>query len=549
MTFIEMYPVLTVVPPILAIILVIATKRVLISLGIGIVSAALLVANFDIVQTLNLVWTALSGIFWSYEDGAPNWGKIFILLFLVTLGVVTSLVMMSGGTTAFAEWTLKRIKTRRGAQLLAAGLGTAIFIDDYFNALAVGQVGRPVTDCHHVSRAKLSYLIDSTSAPVAILAPFSSWGASIIGILAPLVAAAHLPFSEAEAFIRAAAMNFYAIGALILIYCVIAFEIDFGPMRKEERRAIVDKVVLDPEASAPGQLSENLPRHEPGAMRALIVPFILLVIGVIGGMLLTGYWAIISSGEAGAAAITPMDMLANTDVSMALNFGGGAGLLGALYYYFRYTRPNPLFDLKVFWQGVLSGAQSMMGAISILVFAWMLGELIGALGTGEFLGSVVESMSLPAIWLVPVMFLVAAGMAFATGTSWGSFGILLPIAGHILAQVPGGNDVLIAAFGAVLAGAVWGDHCSPISDTTILSATGAGAPLITHVNTQLPYAIAGAVCAFIGYILYAVTSNGIVGFVAMLTAIAIFVFGARLLYPSISEVDMERRLAESDASA
>lgn len=513
---IAQYPALSLVPPVVAILLVIASKKVLPSLGIGILAAALLVADFSLTGTAKQVWGAFSEIFWDYEASDVNWYSVLILLFLVVLGVITSLVMMAGGTYAFAEWMMTRIKSRRAAQILAAGLGMAIFIDDYFNALAVGQVARPITDRHNVSRAKLAYLIDSTSAPVAVLAPFSSWGASIIGIMAPLIAASSLDNSDAGAFLVSAGMNFYAIGALFLLWLVVLFNINVGPMRTEERRAVVDNQVFDPNVEIPGQLAEDLPRHEPGARRALIVPFVLLVVGVIAAIMLTGY---LSSG-----ALHPLEMLANTDVPTALNYGGLIGLVAAIYYYFRYTRKDPGFSTSTFFKGAYSGITAMMPAIYILVFAWMLGSLIKAIGTGEYIGQLVAQTTISPAWLVPLLFVVASAMAFATGTSWGSFGILLPLAASILSAVPAGDTVLLAAFGAVLAGAVFGDHCSPISDTTILSSTGATCHLITHVNTQLPYALIGATASLLGYIVFALTLSGLAGFATMLLAIAVLAF-------------------------
>lgn len=518
---IAMYPALSLVPPVVAILLVIVTKKVLPSLGIGILTAAALVADFGLTGTLKSVWGVFSAIFWDAEGSVVNWSSVYILLFLLILGVITSFVMMAGGTYAFAEWMMTRIKSRRGAQTLAAGLGMGIFIDDYFNALAVGQVARPITDRHNVSRAKLAYLIDSTSAPVAVLAPFSSWGASIIGILAPLVAAAGLPYTDAGAFLASAGMNFYAIGALLLIWLTIVWNINIGPMRVEEKRAVNDNQPFDPKVEVPGELTGDLPRHEPGARRALIVPFVVLVLGVIASILLTGF---LESGS-----LSPMDMLANTDVPSALVYGGLLGLFASAYYYFRYTIRDPEFGAMTFVKGAASGANSMLPAIYILILAWMLGDLIEQLNTGVYIGELVTAANLTAGWLVPLLFIVAAIMAFSTGTSWGSFGILLPLTAQILSAVPNGNTVLIAAFGAVLAGAVFGDHCSPISDTTILSSTGASCHLITHVNTQLPYALMGACSSLVGYAAYAVTLNSAAAFISMLLSTFLLALAAKQL--------------------
>ncbi len=513
---------LTLLPPLIAIVLVVLTKKVVLSLGVGVLAAAAILAALNPLETLRLVGVAFGQIFWS--EGALNAYYVNILVFILALGVITSLVMMAGGSQAFSEWAITRIRSRRGAQVLGAGLGIAIFIDDYFNALAVGQVTRPVTDRHQVSRAKLAYLIDSTSAPVSVLAPFSSWGASIIGILAPIVAASALTISEVEAFIGAAVTNYYAIAAILTVLVIVTLGVDFGPMRAEERRAIDHGHTYDPDLAIPGELSADLPVHEPGAKRSLIIPFLALVAGVLGGIAWTGY----SSGGSWA----PLDVLANTDVTQALLYGGALGLGTALYYYARYTGANPRFSLKTLGRGIVEGLKSMLPAVYILLLAWALGSLISQLGTGAYLGGLVEAADVTAAWLVPVMFVMAGLMAFATGTSWGSFGILLPIAGDIMNTI-GDTEHLVPALGAVLAGAVFGDHCSPISDTTILSSTGAGCNVITHVVTQLPYALVGAAAALAGYVALALSGSSVIGLVVVVVVLVALLLGLRAAFPAL----------------
>lgn len=507
---VDQFPILTILPPVIAIIAAIVSRRVVLSLGLGVVLAALLVENFNPLGTLSQIWSAFAAIFWVSEDGAVNTDQVFNLIFLLLLGIITALVLMAGGTEAFSDWAVKHIKSRRGAKLLGAFLGIAIFIDDYFNALAVGQVARPVSDRFKVSRAKLAYIIDSTAAPVSVLAPFSSWGASIIGLMAPIVAAAAVAPNGVMGFLGAAAANYYAIGAVVAVFLVIIFSLEIGPMRREERRALAEGQTFAEDAEIPGELSEDLPVHRPGALRALIVPFVFLVLGVIGSMFFTGYM------ESGSA--NPMDMLASTLVPNSLLYGGLIGLVASAYYYFRYTSNNKKFDAGTLFKGIAEGSKSMLPAIYILILAWMLGTVVEALGTGEYLGGLVQASGLPTQWLVPLMFVVAAAMAFATGTSWGSFGLLIPLAGDILLSV-GATDMVLPALGAVLAGAVMGDHCSPISDTTILSSTGAGCEVVTHVSTQLPYALVTAVAALIGYISVALTHNVWVGLIVTLVVL------------------------------
>src|SRR5690625_2075457 len=500
------YPILTLLPPFLAIILVIVTRTVLISLGAGIVVAGLVLAEFNPLAMMVWVWDAIVRLFWA--EGELNWFTILIVAFLFLLGIITALVMMSGGAAAFTEWAAKRIKTRRGAQVLTGLLGMIILIDDYFNALAVGQVARPITDRYRVSRAKLAYLIDSSSAPVVVLMPLSSWGATIMGIMAPVLAASALMVSQLEAFILAAVMNYYASAALVLLWLTILLGIDFGSMRREEQRAVEGNGLHRADDVAPAQLNDSVPMHTRGAMRALILPFVVLFIGVIIGMyvsggIIGGSWAL-------------LDTLENTDVAIALNVGGIAALLVALYYCLRYTKNSTKFQVGTRRRGVLHGAKSMLGAVWILLFAWVLGDLIGELGTGEYLASLVEALAMPAVWLIPALFIISALLAFATVSSWGSFWILLPLAGEMMNAVQGGDALLIASFGAVLAGAVWGDHSSPISDTTILSSTGAACSIPTHVSTQLPYAFVGALAALVGYVVYALTSSGVIGLIVTL---------------------------------
>ncbi|AZA10563.1 Na+/H+ antiporter NhaC family protein [Corynebacterium gerontici] len=508
---VEAHPVLTILPPIIAITLAIITRKVLLSLGLGIIAAGILLANFAPGASIANVWNAFAANF--YSEGEINTGSIYIMVFLLLLGVITALILMSGGSAAFSDWAASKIKSRRGAQGLAVLLGIAIFIDDYFNALAVGQIAKPVTDKYKVARAKLAYVIDSTSAPVAVLAPFSSWGASIIGLLAPVVAASAYTGSPMQAFLSAAAANYYAIGAVIFVLLVVFFQIDIGSMRREEYRAIAKGETFSAEDEIPGELSEDLPVHDPGKIRALVIPFIVLVVGVVGTMMITG------GLEGGSWSL--LDMFANTKVNESLIIGGTLGTIAALACYIAVTRQNPDFHAGVLGRGVAGGAKSMMPAIAILLLAWTLGSLIGELGTGNYLASLVEGANVSVNWLIPLMFLIAGFMAFSTGTSWGSFGLLIPIAGEIMVSL-NEPDFLVPAIGAVLAGAVLGDHCSPISDTTILSSTGAGCSHIVHVATQLPYALIGGTAALLGYVTLAITSSAGIGLIVTLLSLLAF---------------------------
>lgn len=509
------------VPPLLAILMVILTRRVLLSLGVGILSAGLLLAEFSITETFSIIWDAFKGIF--VDGGELNTWNVYIILFLLILGVITAFVNISGGSRAFGEWALKRVKTRAGAQILTAVLGIIIFIDDYFNALAVGQVSRPITDRHRISRAKLAYIIDSTSAPICVVSPISSWGAFIIALIGGILADhAITGYTAFSAFLQIAPMNLYVWAAIGLVFITSYRGIDFGKMREHEQRAINTGEVYDPEKDIPGELKNDLPVSEKGTVGDLIWPIIALVAGTVSAMLWTGYQAVAADGgEASLLAI-----FENTDVSTSLLYGGLFGLLVSLIFFFRQMSSSTAITGSALGTGFVEGIKSMLPAVYILIFAWTIVTLIGSLQTGEYLAGLVESSNLNIGLLPVILFLVAGVMAFATGTSWGSFGILLPIAGEIAAATD--VSILLPAMAAVLAGAVFGDHCSPISDTSILSSTGAGSNHIDHVITQLPYAITGAVIASIGFVALGLTGSTLAGLGVTIILLVLFaVFGKK----------------------
>ncbi|MFS0688893.1 Na+/H+ antiporter NhaC family protein [Sporosarcina sp. 179-K 8C2 HS] len=499
----------SILPPIVAIVMVLATKRVLLSLGSGIVTAALLVASFSPVDTLQNLWTAMIVSFWS--EGELNTYNIFIMVFILLLGVITAFVSLSGGSRAFAEWAVKRIKTRRGAKLLTVLLGILIFVDDYFNSLAVGQIARPITDQHRISRAKLAYFIDSTSAPICVISPISSWGAFLIGQLALIFGtSAAISYSPLSAFLMMAPMNFYVIATLAMVFFFAWTNIDYFEMKRHETRAQEKGELFDPNKEIPGQLKEDFPVHSYGRVIDLIAPIITLVIVTLGMMIWTGYRI------GGSASI--WTIFENTDVPLSLMVGGLAGTVLAAVLYLSQMGKNETASYSLVGKAFISGVGAMMPAILILIFAWGLTHLIGVLETGPFLSSVVEQSNVPVNFLPAIMFVLAGLMAFSTGTSWGSFGILLPIAGTIMINAE--PELLLPALSAVLAGAVFGDHCSPISDTTILSSTGAGSNHMDHVSTQLPYALISAGIAVIGYLVLGLTGSVWIGLAAVIVLIA-----------------------------
>ncbi|BCB05486.1 Na+/H+ antiporter NhaC family protein [Bacillus sp. KH172YL63] len=497
-------------PPLLAILMVILTRRVLLSLGVGIVASAFLLADFSLTKTFSFMWDAFKGIFVS--DGELNTWNVYIIFFLLILGVITAFVNISGGSRAFGEWAMKRVKTRKGAQLLAAVLGIIIFIDDYFNALAVGQVSRPITDRHKISRAKLAYIIDSTSAPICVVSPISSWGAYIIGIIGSILAAHSITeYTAFSAFIQMIPMNLYVWAAILLVVMVAYKGLDFGKMKEHEVRALETGALYDPEKEIPGELKNDLPVSTKGTVGDLVWPIVALVVGTVSMMLWTGYEAV------GAFDLLPI--FENTDVTKSLLYGGLFGMFVALVFFLRQVMMKGI-ETRAVGTAVVEGIKSMLPAVYILIFAWTIVTLIDQLQTGTYLAGLVETSNLPMQALPVILFLVAGIMAFSTGTSWGSFGILLPIAGEIAAATD--VSILLPAMAAVLAGSVLGDHCSPISDTTILSSTGAGSNHIDHVITQLPYAIIGAVVASIGYLVLGFTGSTLLGLAVVIILIVAF---------------------------
>ncbi|PAV28730.1 sodium:proton antiporter [Virgibacillus profundi] len=483
----------SIIPALLMLLLVLLTRKVLLSLGAGIIVGALMIRDFNILGTLNEIWTIFYEIF--FVDGSLNIGNILLLSFLLLLGMMTAFLQASGGSRAFGEWMIKRVKTRTGAQVMTAVLGLIIFIDDYFNSLAVGQIARPLTDRHKISRAKLAYFIDSTSAPVTVLSPISSWGAYIIGILGGLFAVNGITdIQPLEAFIKMIPLNLYALSAVLLVFLVAYLKLDIGAMRTHEKRAIETGELLNPEQdSVPGDLGDTFEPHKSGKIFHLLVPIGVLIIATVVSMLITGA----NESEGGA---TLLSIFANTNVNLSLFIGGLIAVLTALVFHLQQNEPRSN-TFKIF----IEGTKTMMPAIYILLLAWMIGSVIGSLETGEYLAQIVSDASISSSLLPFLFFLIAGIMALATGTSWGTFGIMLPIAAEV--AVITDISMLLPTLAAVLAGSVFGDHCTPISDTTILSSTGAGANHIDHVLTQLPYAFIAAGAACIGYLVIGFTNQ------------------------------------------
>ncbi|MGX2969682.1 Na+/H+ antiporter NhaC family protein [Ursidibacter sp. B-7004-1] len=489
----------SVVPAALALILAIVTRKVLLSLGVGIIVGAFMLSS-DILGGFSYLKNITIALV--YADGEFSFGKIQILVFLLLLGIFTSLLTYSGSNQAFANWAKKHIKDRRGAKLLTACLVFVTFIDDYFHSLAVGAIARPVTDKFKVSRAKLAYILDSTAAPMCVLMPVSSWGASIIATIGGLLATYSITeYTAMSAFISMSAMNFYAIFALILVFIVSYTSLDIGSMARFERAALNAE-----------QQSENKEVETKGRVYALIVPILVLIITTVTSMIYTGAETLETFSLLGA--------FENTNVNLSLVIGGSAGVIAVILC------TLGLIKSEDYPKAIWLGCKSMFGAIAILVLAWLISSVVKDMHTGDYLSTLVAGIIDPA-FLPAILFALATVMAFATGTSWGTFGIMLPIAAGMAVNVDA--TLLIPCMSAVMAGAVCGDHCSPISDTTILSSTGAQCNHMDHVTSQLPYAILVAVASAIGYLVLGFTKSALTGFVttAVIMAILIIVLKAK----------------------
>lgn len=474
-------------PPVIAIGLALITKEVYSSLFIGILSGGIVYAaasgtGFEGMFTAVVQDGFISNLADSYNVG--------ILVFLVVLGVIVVLMNKAGGSRAYGEWAAAHIKSRRGAQLSTFLLGVMIFVDDYFNCLTVGSVMRPVTDKHNVSRSKLAYLIDATAAPVCIIAPISSWAAAVSGTVEGV--------NGISLFISTIPYNLYALLTILMVVFMAGTDMDFGPMKTHEDNArngdlftTRNKVYEE----------DDQPAHSRGRVMDLIIPVAVLIVLCVMGMIYTGGFF------SGTGFV---DAFAGCDAAYGLSLGSIAALIVDMIY-FMCRRVLTFTDCM---DSIASGFKQMVPAILILTFAWTLKTMTNHLEAGAFVSGIVKSASAISILLPLILFVVAVGLAFATGTSWGTFGILIPIVTSVFSeelanvsetgQIP---QMVIVCISACLAGAVCGDHCSPISDTTIMASTGAQCDHVNHVSTQLPYAMTVAAVCAVGYVISGFVQN------------------------------------------
>ena len=485
-------------PPIIAIVLALIIKEAYSALFVGILVGALFTCGFAPVATLDTI----------VNDGLISAlsGNAGIFLFLVLLGIIVALVNAAGGSAAFGRWAETHIKTRAGAQIATFVLGVLIFIDDYFNCLTVGSVMRPVTDSHKISRPKLAYLIDATAAPVCMIAPISSWAAAVSSTAEDL----NTGMSGIELFVRAIPYNLYSLLTFVFIIALISMKFDYGPMRAFEKKA------------AQGELSaleseEGESINPKGRVIDLILPVVILIVTCTLGMIYVGgFFGADASGSADYAGDF-IGAFGNTDAFVGLPWGGLIALLLTVIY----LVARKVLSFKEAMACVPKGFIAMVPPIIILTLAVSLKAMINSLGADVYVHDLMFAASASLYSMLPaVIFIVACILAFASGTSWGTFGILIPI---VTAVFPADSNLLIIGISACCAGAVCGDHCSPISDTTIMASAGAQCEHLNHVSTQLPYAVTVAIVSFIGFIVAGFVQNvyitWIVSFALMLAVL------------------------------
>ena len=494
-------------PPVIAIGLALITKEVYSSLFLGIFVGGLMYTNFQFMPTVIHVFD--NGIIANLTDG---W-NVGILIFLVLLGAMVQLMNAAGGSAAFGKWSNENIKSRVTAQLAVTALGCLIFIDDYFNCLTVGSVMRPITDKHKVSRAKLAYLIDATAAPVCIIAPISSWAAAVTGVIEGV--------DGLGLFIAAIPYNYYALLTLFMMILMTILKVEFGPMATHERNAL-EKGDIYTTPDRPYANATEEPLTTKGKVIDLVFPVIVLIVCCVLGLVYTGGFF---SGDATFAAA-----FSGADASLGLTYGSFFGLVITVVFYMirRVLTFRQMMDL------IPDGFKAMVPAILILTFAWTLKSMTDSLGLKQFISEIVMTFPDTMLKFLPaVIFLIACIMSFATGTSWGTFGMLIPIVVAAFVDpsvgfLPGYETIGTILVSACMAGAVCGDHCSPISDTTIMASAGAQCNHLNHVQTQLPYALAAAGVSFVSYLIAGFIQNWVICLIIAFVLMAGFVFIANI---------------------
>ena len=524
--------ILALLPPLVAIILALITKEVYSSLFVGIVVGGVLytiqplnttIYTFSPVGTLEHIFK--DGIIASLSDEY----NVGILVFLVFLGIIVALMNKAGGSAAFGKWASEHVHSRVGSQLATIGLGVLIFIDDYFNCLTVGSVMRPVTDRQKISRAKLAYLIDATAAPICIIAPVSSWAAAVSGF-------APEGTNGLMLFIRAIPYNYYALLTILMMVLMAVFKLEYGPMARHEINAKNGDIftVKAPVASEEDNVEKN------GKVIDLVLPVIILIVCCIIGMIHTGGFF---SGELEGSFFDKfVTAFADSDASVGLAYGSFGGIVFTVILYL----VRKILNFKDCMTCVEEGFKAMVPPITILTLAWSLKAMTDSLGAAEFVARIVESQKDKFIGILPAaIFLIACGLSFATGTSWGTFGILIPITLKIF-PLDGSSPLAIICVSACMAGAVCGDHCSPISDTTIMSSAGAQCNHIAHVSTQLPYALTCAAVSFVTYLIAGFVKNAAISLVIGIVLMVGTVLLLKKILPTPDSASLQKEIQKSE---
>jgi tetracycline resistance efflux pump len=509
---------LSFVVPLVTIVLAITTGRVVLSLLTGAVVGAFMLKGVS-PDALGYLWGKFTDIFLS--DGSIDLWTLNIFLFLIFLGATTAVLTINGATSAFAAWAHKRVKSRRGASLLTVFLGIILFIDDYFNAIGVGAVSRPVTDSFKISRAKLAYLIDSTSAPMVILTPISSWGGYVIALLGSAFVLHHIEMGALSAYVQMIPMNFYAILTIGLVLYTAYSDFNIGAMRYHEEQA--RKGILYDASSATEAGDIKINEGKNGRAFELFVTIGVLVFVTVIALFYTGYQGLQEKGKAFSFILA----LEESDVGLALVIGSFSSLIVAL----GFSIDKPL-GMGARIMAVLKGAMTMKEALIVLTAAWLVAAVIKDIQTGKYIATLVEE-HLNLALLPALIFLLSAIMAFSTGTSWGTFGIMIGITANIAVQTD--PSLILVLLSAVLAGAVMGDHCSPISDTTILSSIGARSNHIDHVKTQIPYALLSGVAALAGFLTIGMTGSLLASWVVSIGVLVVAIGFVKRYYTTAAK--------------
>ena len=505
--------ILSILPPIIAIGLALITKEVISSLLVGILAGTLIYSQGNVVGMVTSAFELM---------GSKIGDNVNILIFLGLLGALVVIVTRSGGSAAYGDWASRKISNRRGAALATSALGCLIFIDDYFNCLSVGTVMRPVTDKHRISRAKLAYLLDATAAPICIIAPVSSWGASVASYMSDATG-----LNGMATFVKTIPYNFYAILTIIMILVICLTKLNYGPMAKFEKNAIekgdlfsnTENIVTEDLGGVAGKALK-------GKVYDLIIPIVALIVCTVLAMVYTG----------GGFAGTPfLESFGECDSAFSLVLGSFLALVATFILYI----PRRVLSFVDFMGGITEGIKSMVPAFTILILAWTIGGVCSGdyLNTGTHVGNAISNSAFPAFLLPAVIMIVAAFLGFSTGTSWGTMAILIPI-GAAIASTPSTEQLLLPIFGAILGGAVYGDHVSPISDTTILSSTGAGCNHLDHVASQMYYASTVLACCLVGEVIMGLTGgNVIVSLAAAIVLLLAVLYGLNRVQSKKEPID------------